>query len=76
MILDDQLQEEGYSVQDEFIYHHGRIVLSRASKLKEKLLQRAQEEFIFNHTYSMKAFNTIMEFYTWEGFEEKLYQHF
>ena len=76
MILDDQLQEEGYLVQDEVIYHHGMIFLSRASKLKEKLLQRAHEEFLFIHTYSMKAFNTIMEFYTWKGFEEELYQHF
>ena len=38
MILDDQLHEEGYSVKDEVIYYHGRIFLSRASKLKEKLL--------------------------------------
>ena len=76
MILDDQLYEEGYSVQDEFIYCHDIIFLSRASKLKGKLLQRAHEESLFSHTYSMKAFNTIMEYYTWEGFEKELYQHF
>ena len=75
MIIDDQLQVEGYSFQDEVIYYHGRIFLSRASKLKEKLLQRAHEEFLFSHTYSMRAYNTIMESYTWEGFEEELYQH-
>ena len=57
MILDDQLHEEGYSVQEGFIYYHGRIFLSRASKLKNKLLQRAYEEFFFSHTYSMKAYN-------------------
>ena len=76
MILDDQLHEEGYSVQEGVIYYHGRIFLSRASKLKEKSLQRAYEEFFFSHTYSMKAYNTIMESYTWKGFEEELYQHF
>ena len=38
MILDDQLHEEGYSVRDLVIYYHGRILLSRAYKLKEKLL--------------------------------------
>ena len=76
MILDDQLHEEGYLVQGGVIYHHGRIFLSIASKLKKKLLQRAYEEFFFSHTFSMKAYYTIMESYTWEGFEEELYQHF
>ena len=38
MILDDQLLEEGYSVRDGVIYYQSRIFLSRASKLKEKLL--------------------------------------
>ena len=68
MVLDDQLHEEGYLVQEEFIYYYGRIFLSRASKIKEKLLQTAHEEFLFSHTYSMRAYNTIMESYTWEGF--------
>ena len=76
MILDDQLQEEGYSLKDEVIYYHGRIFLSRASKLKEKLLHTAHQDFLFSHTYSMRAYHTIMEGYTWEGFEEEIYQHF
>ena len=71
MILDDQLLEEGYSVKDEVIYYHGRIFLSRESKLKEKLLHVAYEDFLFSHTYSMRAYHTIMEGYTWEGFEEE-----
>ena len=75
MILNDQLQEEGYSVRDEIIYYHGRIFLSRASKLKEKLLHATHGDFLFNHTYSMRAYHTIMEGYTWEGFEEEKYQH-
>ena len=75
MILDDQLHEEGYSIKDGVIYYHGRIFLSRASKLKEKLLQAAHEYFLFSHTYSMRAYHTIMEGYLWEGFEEEIYQH-
>ena len=43
MILDDQLHEEGYLVRDGVIYYHNRIFLSRASKLKEKLLQEAHD---------------------------------
>ena len=75
MILDDQLQEKGYSTRDEVIYYHGRIFLSRASKLKENLLQTTYEYFLFSHTYSMRAYHTIMEGYTWEGFEEEIYQN-
>ena len=75
MILDNQLQKEGYSVKYEVIYYHDRIFLSRASKLKEKLLHAAHEDFLFSHTYSMRAYHTIMEGYTWEGFEEEIYQH-
>ena len=75
MILDDQLHEEGYLVHEGVIYHHGRIFLSRASKLKEKLLQRAYKELCFSHTYSMKLNNIILRSYYWEGFEGELYQH-
>ena len=76
MILDDQLHEEGYLVQEGVIYHHGRIFLSRASKLKEKLLQRAYEEFCFSHKYSMKIYNIIMRSFDWEGFDGELHQNF
>lgn len=75
MILDDQLHEEGYLVRDGVINYHGRIFLPRASKLKGKLLQAVHEDFLFSHTYSMRAYHTIMEGYFWEGFEEEIYQH-
>ena len=73
MILDDQLHEEGYLVQEEVIYHHGRVFLSRASKLKQKILQRAYKEFFFSHMYSMRIYNIIMRIFDWEGLKEELY---
>ena len=76
MILDDQLHEEGYLVQEGVIYHHGRIFLSRASKLKKKLLQRAYKEFCFSHMYPMRIYNIIMRSFDWEGLKEELHQHF
>ena len=51
------------------------IFLSRASKLKEKFLQATREYFLFSNTYSMRAYHTIMEGYTWEGIEEEIYHH-
>ena len=75
MILDGQVHEEGYSIRDEVIFYHGRIFFPRASKLKEKLLQAAQEDFLFNPTCSMRAYHTIMEGYFWEGFEEEIYHY-
>ena len=54
MILDGQLHEEGYLIQGEVIYHHGRIFFSIASKLKHKILQGARKELCFSHTYSMR----------------------
>ena len=75
MILDVFFHEERYSILDEVIYNHGRIFLSRASKLKEKLLQRAYEEFNFSHTNSITLNNIILRSYYSEGFERELYQH-
>ena len=75
MILDDRLHEGSYSILDGVIYNHDRILLSISSKLKDKLLQRAYEEFNFSHTYSMKLSNIILRKYYWEGFERELYQH-
>ena len=43
MILDDMQQEEGYLVQGGVIYHHGRVFLANASKLKQKILQGAHK---------------------------------
>ena len=72
MILDDHLHKEGYLVHEGVIYNHGRIFLSRASKLKEKLLQRAYKEFFFSHMYSMRIYNIIMRSFDWEGLKEEL----
>ena len=76
MILDDQLHEEGYLVHEGVIYHHGRIFLFRASKIKEKFLQRAYKEFCFSHMYSMRIYNIIMRSFDWEGLKEELHHHF
>ena len=76
MILDDHLHEEGYLVQEEVIYHHGRIFFSRAFKLEKKLLRRAYKELCFSHMHSMRIYNIIMRSFDWEGFKEELHQHF
>ena len=76
MILDDQLHEEGYLVQGGVIYHHGRIFLSKASKLKHKILQKEYKESCFSHMHSMRIYNIIMRSFDWEGLKEELYQHF
>ena len=76
MMLDDELHEEGYLVHEGFIYHHGRVLLPRASKGKEMMLQRAYKEFCFSPTYSMNIYNTIMGCFEWEGFGGELHQHF
>ena len=69
------MHKDGYSVRDGVIFYHGRIFFPRASKLKEKLLHAAQEDFLFSPTCSMRAYHTIMEGYFWMGFEEEIYQH-
>ena len=72
-ILDGQLHEKEYSIRDGVIFYHDKIFLSRASKLKEKFLQATHEDFLFSPTCSMRAYHTIMEGYSWNGFEEEIY---
>ena len=76
MILDDQMHEEVCLVQGGVIFHHDRIFLSRASKLKEKLLQRAYEELCFSYMYSMNIYIIIMRSFDWEGLKGELHQNF
>ena len=76
MILDGIHQEEGYFVQGGVIYYHGKVFLARASKLKQKILQGAYEEFFLSHMYSMKIYSLIMKSFDWEGMREDLHQHF
>ena len=73
MILDDMQQEEGYLVHGGSIYHHGRIFLSRASKLKQKILQGAHKEFLFSHMQTTSIYTLIMTSFDWEGMKEELH---
>ena len=41
MVLDDPYLDDDYMVDDVVIYSHGRVFLTRASSLKEKLLLAA-----------------------------------
>ena len=67
MILDEMKQEEGYLDHEGVIYHDGRVLLFRASKLKKKILQGAHKEFLFNHMQSTKIYTLIMRSLDWEG---------
>ena len=49
MILDDPDGDDRYMVYDMVIYSYGRVFLTRASKLKEKLLHAAHEDFFSMH---------------------------
>ena len=49
MILDDLVRDDRYAVDDMVIYSYGRIFLTRASSLKEKLLLVALEDFFSIH---------------------------
>ena len=54
------------------IYSYGRIFLTRASSLKEKLLHAAHEDFLAMH---MDAYFSLLEEFTWEGIQHDLYHH-
>ena len=49
MILDGLDGDDKYMVDDMVIYSHGRVFLTRASSLKEKLLHAAHEDFFSMH---------------------------
>ena len=64
MILDDLDGDDRYMVDDVVIYFYGRIFLTRASSLKEKLLHVAHEDFLGMH---FDAYFGLLENFTWEG---------
>ena len=46
--------------------------MTRASKLKEKLLDVAYEGFLSKPTGFIRAYRTILEGFIWEGFKEEM----
>ena len=72
MILDDPDGDEKYMVDDVVIYSYGRILLTRFSSLKEKLLHAAHEDLSSMH---FEAYFHLMEEFTWEGLQHDIYQH-
>ena len=71
-ILDDPNRDYQYMVDDMVIYSRGRVFLTRAYSLKEKLLHAAQEDFLSMH---FDAYFSLMEEFTWEGIQHDAFQH-
>ena len=74
-ILDGHLSDERYSVRDGVVYIQSRIFLTRVPKLKEKLLHAPYDDFLSSHTDFMRAYQNIMERFTWEGLKEEMHHH-
>ena len=72
MILDDPKGDDRYMVDDMVIYSYGRVFLTRASKLKEKLLHAAHEDFFSMH---FDAYLSLVEEFIWEGIQHDIFQH-
>ena len=72
MILDDPNRDYEYMVDDIFIYFYDRVFLTGASKLKERLLHTAHEDFLSMH---YDAYISLAEDFTWEGIQHYIFQH-
>ena len=70
MILDDPNGDDRYMLDDVVIYSYGRVFLTRASKLKEKLLHAAHEDFLSMH---FDAYSHLMEEFTWESIQHEIF---
>ena len=66
MILDDPDREDRYMVDDVVIYFYGKIFLTRAYSLNEKLLHAAHEDFLAMH---LDEYLVVLEEFTWEGIQ-------
>ena len=64
MILDDLDGDDRYMVDDVVIYSYGRFFFTGASKLKEKLLHVAHEDFL---SMQSDAYLYLAEEFTWES---------
>ena len=66
MIIDDPDRDDRYAVDDVVIYSYGRVFLTKASELKEKLLHAAHEDFLSMH---FDAYHYLIKRFTWEGIQ-------
>ena len=72
MNLDDPDGDDRYMVDDVVIYSYGKILLTRYSSVKEKLLHAAHEDFSSMH---LDAHFQLMEEFIWESIQHDIYQH-
>ena len=70
MILYDLEGDDRYMVDDEVIYYYGRVFLTKASELEEKLLHAAHQDFLSMH---FDAYYSLMEEFTWEGIQHGIF---
>ena len=64
--------DDQYMVDDMVIYYYGKVFLTRAFELKEKLLHAAHEDFFFMH---FDAYLSLAEELIWEGIKHDIFQH-
>ena len=57
------------------IYFQSMIFLTRASKLKEKLLEVAYEGFLSKPSGFIREYHTILKGFIWKGFKEEMHHH-
>ena len=74
-VLDDQISDGRYAVIDGVIYFQCRVLLTRAYKLKDKLLYETYEGFLSKPTSFIRAYHTILEGFIWEGFKEEMHHN-
>ena len=72
MILDGTDGDERYMVDDMVIYSYGKVFLTRAYRLKEKLLHAAHEDFFSMHC---GAYLALAKEFIWEGIQQDIHQH-
>ena len=71
-MLDDPERDDRYMVDNMVIYSHGRVFLTRASSLKEKMLLAAQGDFFSMH---LDEYFSLAEEFIWEGIQHDIFQH-
>ena len=69
-VLDGKVTVQRYRVVDGVIYCQGRILLTRASKLMEKILHATHDSLLSGHQGFIGIYQAIREIFSWEGLKE------
>ena len=74
-ILEEEIQDERYQIQNDIILYKNRIFVPLGSRLKKEILKTCHDNPLSGHQGCFKTYKKIRERFTWKGLKREVLKY-